>query len=129
MGTVPYGWDAIDSSRTSKTGRTTADLVPNWIEQRILARLLTGDLAAISCNEAARRLNAERVPAKRGGSWFGATIANLRRHTRLADEQKGSANAMPKDREKRTSEDIPRPRACHALWKRLWSISPAKASQ
>jgi DNA invertase Pin-like site-specific DNA recombinase len=67
-GTVPYGYTLAADEVT---------LEPYAYEQRTLARLLTGDLSACSCNEAARRLNAAGIPAKRGGRWFGATVASI----------------------------------------------------
>jgi len=71
-GAIPYGY---------RLGDDDESLEPIEGEQAILARLLTGDLAACSCNEAARRLNAADIPAKQGGKWHGATIANLRRNS------------------------------------------------
>lgn len=106
-GAVPYGWVPVDAGRLSKTGRAAENLVPEPFEQLILARILSGDLsktAGITCNEAARRLNAaglktknagqimrriatNRNPAREwvcDGKWQGATIECLRRTGRLA---------------------------------------------
>lgn len=79
-GNVPYGWDAMPSNRFSKTGRLADDLVPNEEEQRILRRIIEGDLSHISDNAAARQLNGEGIPAKKGGRWHGATVRSVRIH-------------------------------------------------
>lgn len=69
-GTIPYGQRLKEGSDDQ--------FEPDPYEQAILARILTGDLATCSANEAARRLNAAGIPAKRGGAWFPATVNNLR---------------------------------------------------
>lgn len=85
-GAVPYGWDAVPSTRVSKTGRQGEDLAPNVFEQPILARLLHGDLSAahVSQNEAARQLNAAGIRTKTGKQWHGATVDCIRKSGRLA---------------------------------------------
>lgn len=89
-GSVPYGWHAVPAARKSKTGRAAEDLVANAFEQTILARLVNGDLSAtagVSCNEAARRLNAAGITTKRGKKWFGATVECYRRTAILSEAQ------------------------------------------
>lgn len=82
-GSIPYGWDAVPTNRMSKTGRPADDLVPNEYEQRTLRRIHEGDLSMLSDNAASRALNNEGIPAKKGGRWFGATVASVRRHAQL----------------------------------------------
>jgi len=86
-GNVPYGWDPTPADRASKTGRLADDLLPNTEEQTVLRRIVEGDLSTISDNEAARRLNAAAIPAKKGGKWSGKSIASVRAHAHLAQEQ------------------------------------------
>jgi putative DNA-invertase from lambdoid prophage Rac len=78
-GTVPYGWKTAPSDRISKTGRKADNLVPDEAEQAILARIRTGDLSHLSCNETARTLNRLGITAKNGGEWKSGTIHNLRK--------------------------------------------------
>ena len=74
-GNIPYGWRLAEKSEAAGGD---GQLAPDLYEQAILARLTTGDLAACSANEAARRLNAAGTPAKKGGAWFGAAIGKIR---------------------------------------------------
>lgn len=76
IGHEPYGWRI-----TSK--KEPMQPVPE--EQAVLARLLTGDLHGLTLREAQRRLNAEGVPTKRGGTkWHASTVASVIKHARLA---------------------------------------------
>lgn len=79
IGHEPYGWKI-----TSKKEPMTSIAA----EQVVLRRLKEGDLskaAGITLCEAARRLNAEGVPTKRGGTkWRASTVASVIKHARLA---------------------------------------------
>ena len=88
LGSEPYGWQAVPKA----DGKTL--LVPHEFEQVILRRIIAGDLGTVSCNEAARRLNAECVPAKKGGKWFGSTVASVREHGAVAQEPAHSAGGQ-----------------------------------
>lgn len=68
VGTVPYGF----------TADGTGKLQPHPIEHDLRERILTGDLAECSCNEAARRLNGEGWLTRKGGRWFGGTVQSIR---------------------------------------------------
>jgi DNA invertase Pin-like site-specific DNA recombinase len=82
-GSVPYGWTAVPAGRKSKTGRDAEDLVPNPGEQIVLRRVVMGDLSAMADNAAARLLNFEGVPAKKGGKWHGSAVRAVRKAARL----------------------------------------------
>ena len=83
-GTIPYGWEPITTTdRTSRTGRAADNLVPNPFEQKILRQILTWNIAKETDNEIARRLNMAAIFAKRGGRWYGASVASVREHARL----------------------------------------------
>ena len=96
-GTIPYGWDAAPTSdRTSRTGRQADNLIPNEAEQIVLRRILAWNAEGISDNKIARLLNADGIPAKRGGAWHGATIASVRNHAKLAPiSPMGSTGGSP----------------------------------
>ena len=86
-GTVPYGWEPIQTDRFSKTGRRADNLVANPHEQQVLRLILRWNIEPVSDNEIARRLNKAGIPAKRGGKWYGATVESVRTHARVAGEQ------------------------------------------
>jgi DNA invertase Pin-like site-specific DNA recombinase len=90
-GSIPYGWDTAPSSRTSKTGRAADDLIPNAVEQEWLVLFCEGDWKDVSANEVARRLNQRGVPAKRGGKWYGASVASVREHAIIAEPEAAAA--------------------------------------
>lgn len=75
-GEIPYG---------SRLPEDPADdrLIPHPVEQRILHRLLRGDLAHRSSQDCQRILNAEGVPAKKGGRWYASSIDSVKEHGRL----------------------------------------------
>jgi site-specific DNA recombinase len=72
-GAIPYGWDAVTSDRTSKTGRKADDLVANQTEQIVLQQILVWN-HHLSDNEIARRLNAAGIPTKNAGKTMRRTI-------------------------------------------------------
>lgn len=102
------GHNSNDGSRRCKRADLTpfVALVPDPFEQIILARLLDGDLSAaagVTCNEAARRLNAAGIQTKNAGQpmqrqpkgqpkrewvcdgkWRGGTVESIRRTGRKA---------------------------------------------
>ena len=87
-GTIPYGWEPITTTdRTSRTGRQADNLVPNPYEQIVLRQILSWNGAKESDNEIARRLNGAEIAAKQGGKWFGASVASVREHARLAAKE------------------------------------------
>jgi len=66
-GPTPLGYDREGDS-----------LVENEAEQETVRRILDMKRAGASINEIARRLNAERVPTKKGGSkWYASTVSNI----------------------------------------------------
>ncbi len=85
-GAVPYGWNAVESGRTSRTGRPADDLVPNDAEQAILRFIIDASTGGTSDNSLARHLNERGIKAKNGGRWYGATVASVRRHARLDEK-------------------------------------------
>ena len=89
-GTIPYGWDAVTSLRTSKTGRQADDLIPNPEEQAVLRRM-TGEWSGLTDCEIARRLNRESIPAKKGGKWYAASAKKVRLNARIAEEAAAAA--------------------------------------
>ena len=113
-GSIPYGWSDPNPADTPKAQRIP--FAPNPREQAILARLVHGDLSALSANEAARQLNVGDIPSPGAGKtyartdqhtgkvkkwvcngkWKGASIDSVRRHARLAENQKGRAAERPK---------------------------------
>lgn len=96
-GAVSYGWDAISSTRISKTGRAADDLVVNLYEYRWLLQILAWHEEGESDNEIKRRLNAAGVKTKQAGKvmtrqgrtwtcagkWEAATVLSVRTHARL----------------------------------------------
>ena len=75
FGAEPFGF-------TCQPHPTVTDarvLVRCPVEGPVLDRILTGDLAGFSANETARRLNAEGISTKKGGKWYGATVASVRK--------------------------------------------------
>jgi site-specific DNA recombinase len=94
-GTIPFGWDAAPAAnRTSKTGRHADDLIPNTFEQSVLALILTMHTTGTSDNAIARFLNAKGIQAKRGGIWYGATVASVREHARAAPSEAAEMNLL-----------------------------------
>ena len=113
-GPVPYGWNDPNPADTPKAQRIP--FIPNSREQAVLARLVHGDLSALSANEAARQLNAGDIPSPGAGNayartdphthkvkkwvcngkWKGPSINSVRKHARLAEDQKGRAEEGPK---------------------------------
>lgn len=91
-GTIPYGWQPVTSLRQSKTGRQAEDLIPHPEEQKWL-RFMKVECEGLSDNEVSRRLNAQGVPAKKGGKWFGATVAYIRKNGVLAEDATGTVAA------------------------------------
>jgi len=81
LGNTPFGWDAHKAPDGSASGKRV--MLPNEAEQRVL-RLIAVEWKDESCNEVARRLNSRKITAKKGGKWFGATVASVRQHAQLA---------------------------------------------
>jgi DNA invertase Pin-like site-specific DNA recombinase len=65
-GSPPFGWRAEGKA-----------LVPNEQEQAVIARARELHGGGASLREIARRLNAEGVPAKRGGHWHCRTVGRV----------------------------------------------------
>ncbi len=65
-GPVPYGFDSLDGL-----------LVENAQEQRYLAEILAMRNGGMSYGSIADWLNAECVPAKRGGSWSPMAVRSV----------------------------------------------------
>lgn len=84
IGELGYGWRLPDDAPPPGfPGRKRMKPVPHPEEQRILFRLLNGDLSAMTACDAARALKAEGVPTKKGGKWRASTIASIRKTGRL----------------------------------------------
>lgn len=77
---APYGWDIKLGTGNAERGNRT--LTVNEREQAILARLVHGDLSAVTLCEAARRLNGEGHKTKQAGE-------TLRQYHRV---ERGSAS-------------------------------------
>lgn len=96
-GAISYGWDAVDSDRTSKTGRAADDLVVNHKEMAHLKQILAWHEAGDSDCEIARRLNTLGIATKNAGKsmtrkgktwicdgkWQAAGVKSVREHARL----------------------------------------------
>jgi site-specific DNA recombinase len=65
---TPYGFDRIGNT-----------LVLNPAEQEVLERILRLRTLGWSLRRIADRLDAEGIPAKRGGRWFGSTVRSILR--------------------------------------------------
>jgi site-specific DNA recombinase len=63
---APYGYDVIDGS-----------LVINPTEQTVLARMKTDRANGMSFDKLAKALNAEAIPAKRGGPWHAMSVRQV----------------------------------------------------
>ncbi len=119
---VPFGWDYVDakSMQPIESNVPGGILIPNPIEQRILTRLVHGDLSQCSLGDARRALNAEGVKTKnagqkmtRGGKtwtiegkWTECTVSTLRKNHRLAEEQKRKEE-VPRAGGKRDAKQMP----------------------
>lgn len=87
IGELGYGWRLPDDAPPpGHPGRRRMQPVPDPDEQRILYRLLHGDLSRCSQRDACRTLIAEGVPTKKGGKWMAGTIDSIRKTGRLAPE-------------------------------------------
>ena len=75
LGSEPYGF----TRQPHPTVPEASILVRCPVEGPVLDRILTGDLSGLSDNETARRLNAEGIATKKGGKWYGATVASVRK--------------------------------------------------
>lgn len=96
-GAVSYGWDAVTSDRTSKTGRQADNLVVNPVEMAWLKQILAWAAEEISDCEIARRLNRAGVKTKNAGrkmnrkgktwicdgKWEAAGVRSVREHARV----------------------------------------------
>lgn len=84
IGELGYGWRLPDDAPPpGYPGRKRMKPVPHPEEQRILFRLLKGDLSTLSEREAARALKAEGIPTKKGGKWHASTVASIRKTGRI----------------------------------------------
>ena len=126
-GSVPYGWRDPNPADTPKEQRIP--FLPNPREQAVLARLVHGDLSALSANEAARQLNAGDIPSPGAGKtytrtdphtgkvkkwvcngkWKGPSIDSVKKSARLAEEQKGRAEEGPKAGNAKANRQTQRP--------------------
>lgn len=100
-GAISYGWDAISSTRTSKTGRAADDLVINRAEYRCLLQILEWREEGRTDCEISRLLNNAGVKTKNSGvkmtrkgrtwicdgRWSPATVLSVRTHARLDESQ------------------------------------------
>ena len=82
FGAEPYGFTC--QPHPTVTGAKVLVRCP--IEGPILDRIITGDLADLSANETARRLNAGGIATKKGGKWYGATVGSVRKTSMPAEE-------------------------------------------
>lgn len=103
IGQEPYGWDSSLSQEGRKTknadrspfmsdtaGKLALDLVPNEDEQFWLHKILVEWAAETDC-EVARRLNNQSITAKKGGKWYPATVASVRKHGKLSAQPLAAA--------------------------------------
>jgi len=80
FGFLPYGW-RIEGERIDAEGNPHALLVPNQAEQEIMALIKAERERGASLRCVARRLAADGVPTKNGGTWSAATIRSILRQT------------------------------------------------
>jgi DNA invertase Pin-like site-specific DNA recombinase len=104
-GQVRFGWDmVIDDTRETKNpsrkgtrdiaGDQAFNVVPNEEEQFWLRKIMVEWAAESDC-EVARRLNQKRVLAKKGGKWYPATVASVRKHGKLAPQSSSGDSELP----------------------------------
>lgn len=87
IGGIPYGWDTVKSmDRISKTTRHADDLVPNLVEQRVLAWMVLQSAKGVGPRPMARALNDQSIPSKRGGKWHPSTVQSVLTSARLAED-------------------------------------------
>ena len=67
-GTTRYGYHPVDK-----------ELIPDQAEQAVARRIRRLHRAGLSIRKIADQLNAEQVPAKRGGAWHPTTVAGVLR--------------------------------------------------
>jgi DNA invertase Pin-like site-specific DNA recombinase len=76
LGPAKYGYEL--SNQLDERGRRM--LVPLDSEQAIIARLAAAQAHGIGFNDIARQLNAEGIPARRGGEWTGRVVSMVLQH-------------------------------------------------
>ena len=76
LGPPKYGYEL--SKHLDEKGRRM--LVPLASEQEIIARLAAAQADGIGFNDIARQLNAEGIPARRGGEWTGRVVSMVLQH-------------------------------------------------
>lgn len=70
IGTVPYGWDAVETGQVNARGLPVRRLVVNEAEARWVRQMAAWRRAGLAYNQIARRLNARGVPTKNAGRTF-----------------------------------------------------------
>lgn len=78
-GGLPYGYESKDGA-----------LVPVPAEQRALARMQELAAEGASTRQIAHQLTAEQHPTKRGGAWYGASVARILKRTNDSNRRRPS---------------------------------------
>ena len=77
VGTVPYGWDAVETGEVSAKGTKLRRMVDNLKEQDVLRRIHVMRECGFSNHRISKTLNAEGIPTKTGSKWHPGTIRKL----------------------------------------------------
>lgn len=77
-GTVPYGWDAVDTGEVSAKGVKLRRMVDNHAEQAVLRRIHGMHYDQhLSFHKISKSLNADGIPTKTGSTWHPGTLRKL----------------------------------------------------
>jgi len=91
-GTVPYGFDRVDSVVDAETGKLKGGrIVRNEAEYAVACRIVGLVDADWTLRDIAKLLNDEGIPAKKGGRWHISTLGRLIGHRHMYE----SAGRMP----------------------------------
>lgn len=80
-GTVPYGWNAVETGETTAKGVLVRRLEPNPDEQKWILHMATLHAAGWSYNKIAADLNRRGVPTKRRGEILNLRVSPATRHS------------------------------------------------
>jgi len=86
-GAVPFGWMPSPSSRISRTGRQSDDLLPDPSQQLTLAAMREMRARGVGYTAIAKWLNREAIPSATGGKWHPSTVQSVLDHARLAEPE------------------------------------------
>lgn len=73
---TPFGFDRTPDTQVGDR-RVTGDLIANAKEMLVVERIKMWRKQGIGMREIARRLNADSVPTKLGGTWYAVTVQKI----------------------------------------------------